>query len=176
MKIYALAPLYDQYKSFLPKDENLAAEQYESIRCKGKPIKWSAPLEVVGDDEDVGIPEADIGFINIGSIVLADAAYLVLKNIAEQYGQLLPLKYEGRSLWLWNVTHVIDALDADKSQFNSYGGVVNPVFSAEKIGSALVFKMKEDNFTNIYCSDSFVKLIKANSFTGLEFDEFEPID
>lgn len=175
MKIYALAPLYDQYKSLLAKDDDLAAEQYESLRCKGKHIKWPAPLAVVGDEDGVGIPEADIGFINIGSIVLTDAAYLVLKNIAEQYGQLLPLSYEGRSLWLWNVTHVIDALDSDKSQFNSYGGVVNPIFSTEKIGSSLVFKMKEDNFTNIYCTESLVKLIKTNNFTGLEFDEFELI-
>lgn len=170
-----LSPLYDKYKNFLVKDEGLAAEKYKSLRCKGKPINWPAPLAVVGDEEDVGIPEGDIGFINIGSIVLSETSYLLLKSIVEQYGQLLPLNYEGRSLWLWNVTHIIDALDADKSQFNSYGGVVNPIFSAKKIGSSMAFKIKEDNFTNIYCTESLVKLIKTNNFNGLEFDEFELI-
>lgn len=170
------SPLYDKHKSFLAKDEDLAAEQYESLRCKGKPIKWPAPLSVVGDEDNVGIPEADIGFINIGSIVLTNAAYLVMKDIAEQYGQLLPLSYEGRSLWLWNVTHVIGALDYDKSEFNSYGGVVTPIFSAKKIGSSMAFKIKEDNFTNIYCTDSLVELIKTKGFTGLEFDEFDLVE
>lgn len=173
MKIYALAPLYDQYKSFLAKNDDLAAEEYGSLRCKGKPINWPAPLAIIGDDEDVGIPEADIGFINIGSIVLAESSYALLKDIAEKYGQLLPLNFEERNLWLWNVTNTVDALNNNRSEFNSYGGVVKPFFSAEKIGDSMVFKIKEDNFTNIYCTDRFVQLIKENSFTGLDFDEFE---
>jgi hypothetical protein len=175
MKIYALAPLYDQYKSFLAKDNDIAAERYESLRCKGKPINWPAPLTIVGDEEDVGIPEADIGFINIGSIVLAETSYALLKNVVAQYGQLLPLNLDGRSLWLWNVTNIVDALDSKKSEFNSYGGVVSPIFSGEKIGQSIAFKIKEDNFTNIYCTDQFVKLVKQNELTGLDFDEFDVV-
>lgn len=176
MKVYVLAPLYDQYKSFLAKDDGLATEQYESLRCKGKPIKWPTPLAIVGDEEDIGIPEADIGFINIGSIVLAETSYTLLKDITEQYGQLLPLNFEGRNLWLWNVTNIVDALDSKKSDFNSYGGVVNAVFSAEKIGKSMAFKIKEDNFTNIYCTDQFVQFIKEHKLTGLDFDEFDVIE
>lgn len=173
MKVYAIQPKYDEYKGYLVKDELKARAQYGSARCKGQPLDWPAPLEIVADEEDIGIPEADIGLLTIGSLVLTEGAHTALKEVAEQYGQLLPLQYGARTLWLWNITNAPGALDKERSTFNDFGGVTNPVFSAAKMADNTVFKLQEDNFTGIYCNDIFRELIESHNFSGLEFEELD---
>lgn len=173
MKVYAIQPKYDEYKGYLVKDEEEARAQYGSARCKGQPLNWPASLEIVADEEDTGVLEADIGLLTIGSLVLTEGVHAVLKEIAEQYGQLLLLQYGARTLWLWNITNVPGVLDNERSVFNDFGGVANPVFSAAKVADNAVFKLQEDNFTGIYCTDTFRELIESHNFSGLEFKELD---
>lgn len=175
MKVYAIQPRYDEFKGYLVKDPQVARAQYASARCKGQPLPWPAPLEILADEEDTGIPEADIGMLSSGSLVLTEGAYATLKPVAETYGQLLPLQYGDRTLWLWNITNVPGALDRERSAFNDFGGVAQPVFSAAQIADNAVFKLEEDNFSGIYCTDTFRELVESHQFSGLAFEELDVV-
>lgn len=52
--VYSLIVNRNDFKSFIPKDIPV------SIRCKGKALNWNKPLEIEIDEEDIGVPEADI--------------------------------------------------------------------------------------------------------------------
>ena len=174
MKVYLVTPKYDEFKSYdlkNPSTENLLA-----IMCKGKEVNLSKPLEIVTDEEDIGLNEADFGLINIGSIVLTEHVIDTFGEFAKNYGELIPLEYGSRTLMLWNVTNIVDALDEEHSEMNSYGGVDEEVFSKEKIGTSKIFKIKEDNFTNIYCTGVFKQMVEENAFSGLVFEEIDVVD
>lgn len=173
MKVYAVQPKYDEYKGYLVKDTDTARKLYGSARCKGQPLPWPEPLEIVADEEDTGIPEADIGMLSIGSLVLTEKAFDTLKVVTEQYGQLLPLQYGSRTLWLWNITNVPGALEDERTTFNDFGGVAEPVFSAHKVAENAIFKLREDNFSGIYCTDTFRELVESHNFSGIEFEEMQ---
>lgn len=171
MKIFSITPQYDAYKSFVPKDPDSGF----SIRCKGKVLDWPGALEVVSDEDDVGVPEADFSLLNIGSIVLSEGVFEKLAAVAEEFGQVLPLKYGDRQLYLWNVTNVIDCLDKEKSRMNEFGGVTEPVFRSIAIPALSVFKIREDNYTGIFCTDKFIDLVDQDGFTGLVREEFDVV-
>ncbi|MCX2780865.1 hypothetical protein OQJ46_14905 [Microbulbifer thermotolerans] len=173
MKAYIIQPKYDEYKSYLVKNEELSREHYSSTRCKGQALDWPEPLEIIADEEDSGIPEADIGLLSVGSLVFTEGVYIELRNEALKYGQLLPLKYGKRTLWLWNVTNVCNALNIEKSELNSFGGVTKPVLNASTVNENMVFKLREDNYTGIYCNDTFRNLVEHNKFSGIEFEELD---
>ncbi|QIL88959.1 hypothetical protein GNX18_03650 [Microbulbifer sp. SH-1] len=120
-----------------------------------------------------GATEADIGILTFCSLVLTEGAWSELKEIAERYGHLLPWQYGERRLWLWNVTNVANVLDRDRSSFNHFGGVSHPVFTADKLTDNPVFKLREDNYTAIYCTYTFRQLIENHNFTGLEFEALD---
>lgn len=171
MNVYVIEPLYDQFTSYVPVDSHIASSQYSSLRCKGEPLNWPSPLPIKVEEEDLGMPEADIGFINIGSLVLSEAANKALADISASCGELLPLTLADRRLWLWNVTTVVDALDKAESVFNSHGGVTAPVFSRAALANVQVFKIREDNFSNIYCTDAVARLIEQHQLSGIELSE-----
>jgi hypothetical protein len=141
------------------------------LRCKGLNISWPEPLKITGDEEDAGIPEPDIGLLNIGSLVFSESAIKNIREVLREFGQLLPLVYNGRAFYLWNVTNVLSALDTNESEFNEYGGVSKAVFSEKTIPHCSAFKIKEDNATNIFCTEDFANLIKENNLSGVDFEE-----
>lgn len=171
MKIFSIISKYDEYKSYVPKDWNEATNHFSSLRCKGKKMEWPKPLEIIGDNEDTGMPEPDIGIINIGSLVLSTGALIYLRKIVSKYGQLLPLNYGDQKMYLWNITNIIDALDKEKSEMNDFGGVSKITFSKKKILDSKIFKIREDNATNIFCTQEFVDIVLGNNLSGIEFEE-----
>lgn len=175
MKVYSITPKYDEFKSFVPKDWDEAITHYSSLRCKGSELSWPKPLQVVGDEEDVGIPEPDIGLLNIGSLVFSDSAIENIRGALEKHGQLLPLMYNKRTFYLWNITNVLNALNPNESEFNDHGGVSKAVFSKNAIPRCSVFKIKEDNATSIFCTEDFANMIKENNLSGVDFEEQESI-
>jgi len=164
--IYSLNVNYDDFKSFIPKDMSV------SIRCKAKPLNWSEPLEIDIDEEDVGIPEADISMLNIGSFVIPESLYDELFRRFDNDCEFLPLKMGGRKFRLVNVIRVVDCVDKTHSTFNEFGGVSELVFDREKLPSGGLFKISEDNFSSIFCGDDIYDLINRHKITGVEFEEF----
>ena len=121
-KIYALQVDYDNFKSFIPSDLT------SNVRCKGQPLNWSKPLSIEVDEDDMGMPEADISLLNIGSFVVSENLKDELFKSFDNDCEYLPLQLQGRNYYLVNVINVIDCLDKNASKFNEFGGVSEIVF------------------------------------------------
>lgn len=167
--IYVLEIDYDNFKSFLPKNSDV------SLRCKGKPLNWKEPLEIEADEEDVGMPEADISLLNIGSFVMRCGVFDDLLSEFKSDFELLPLSYKGQDYYLCNVVNVIDCLDKDLSKFNEFGGVSKIVFDSSKISREGFFKIQEDNCTSIYCTENIRALFTDKAISGAEFHKFDVV-
>lgn len=163
IKVHSLQVDFDNYKSFVPKDLSV------SVRCKGKPLNWQKPLQIEVDEDDLGMPEADISLLNIGSFLITDTIYQDYFAIYSSDFEALPVICNDRPYVLINVTRVIDCLDKEQSQFNEFGGVKELVFDSDKLPESGFFKITEDNCTNIYCMPDVVDLINKEKLTGVEF-------
>ncbi len=165
-KVYSLLVNYDDFKSFIPKD--LSA----SVRCKGKPLNWDKPLEIEIDEEDMGMPEADISMLNIGSLVISESLYNEAFRGFIEGCEFLPLEMGDRKFRLVNVINVVDCIDKNQSSFNEFGGVSDLVFDKTKLPTSGFFKIAEDNFSSIFCVDDVRELIQSHKISGVELEEF----
>ena len=163
--IVAVEVDYENFKSFVPKGS-------EVIRCKGKPINFETPINIVVDEEGAGIPLADISMLNIGSFVITQDFYEHMKQSAVDTCQFIPLQWLGIRLWLVNVLAVADCLDKEHSEFNSFGGVSSVVFDLSKVPMVGFFKIAEDNHTGIFVSQNMLDVINNYNPTGVEFEKF----
>lgn len=171
MAIYTIEPIFDKYKTYLPKDEDDTYKKFGSLRCKGATYSWPETLEVAYEDDDSLIEVSDISTIQIGSLVFNEKAYIELNETLNKYGEFLPLIHGDENLWLFNATNVIDAIDKTKSKFNEHGGIKLPFFNCRSIKNEHVFKIKEDNYTSIFCSEKIKKIIETSNLKGVEFIE-----
>jgi hypothetical protein len=173
IQIYSFQVDYDNFKSFVPSE--LSSQENVSTRCKGKPLNWTRPLLIETDEDDVGLPEADISLVNIGSFVVSESLHSQFFNIYTDSCEFLPLSFGERKLYLVNVIRVIDCLNKTQSKFNEFGGVSEIVFDKEKVPPSGFFKIKEDNFSTIFCAGDVRDLIKNNELTGSDFEAFSVI-
>lgn len=169
-KIYALEVDYDNFKSFIPKSVDV------SLRCKGQRLDWKDTLDIEIDAEDLGMPEADISLLNIGSFVMLRSLFNELFSDFKSDFELLPLSLDGREYYLCNVVNIVDCLDKGKSMFNEFGGVSKAVFDASKLPAGKFFKIPEDNCTSIFCTKIVKDVFEKNALSGVEFDEFDVTD
>ena len=165
-RIYALEIDYENFKSFVPSDMAI------SVRCKGEALNWKDALAIETDEEDIGMPEADISLLNIGSFVISADLRQTLSSISDDGCEYLPLVFRDRNYFLVNVIRVADCLDKSLSEFNPYGGVRKIVFDANKVPKSGFFKITEDNCTTIFCAADIHDLFMQNSLTGVDFEEF----
>lgn len=164
-KVFSIQANYDGYKSFVLSDPEV------TLRCKGKPLNWTTPQPIEVDEDDVGVPEADISLVNIGSFVIFEQVYKDVFHKYDRSCEFLPLTRDGKKYFAANVITVIDCLDKS-SNFNEYGGVTKAVFDLSKIPTEALFKIKEDNFTTIFCTDETRQAIIEAGLTGAEFEVF----
>lgn len=97
-----------------------------------------------------------------------------LAPVLTQYGQLLPLT--GETVWLFNVTTVLDALDKEKSHIVYFddGDILDierHVFKKDVIGTAEVFKLPR-RASAVYVTGSFVDKVRD---AGLRDVAFVPV-
>ncbi|WHI45955.1 imm11 family protein [Microbulbifer sp. JMSA004] len=167
MTIYTIELSDDNNCTFTPKDEVRSIETHGSLLSKGKELEWPHSLEVSLEDE---CEIKDFSFIQSGSLVISNNVKVIIGEELEKFGQLLTITYNNKTFWLWNVTQSLDALDHGQSSFNRYGSVSRPVFKKDLPEQILAFKIKEDNFSTIFCNSYLKDLIQANNFNGVSFE------
>lgn len=167
MTIYTIELSDDNDCTFIPKDEVKSIETHGSLLSKGKELEWPHSLEVLLEEE---CELKDFSFIQSGSLVISNNVKIMIGEELEKYGQLLAITYNNEPFWLWNVTQSLDALDHGQSSFNRYGGVSRPVFKKDLSDKILAFKIKEDNFSTIFCNSRLKDLVEANNFSGVSFE------
>ncbi|BFM10645.1 hypothetical protein R50072_07980 [Simiduia litorea] len=146
-----------------------------TLRCKGKPLNWATAQPIEVDEDDIDILEADISLAKFGSFVISEK---LLQDVFQKYErncEFLPLIRDGKKYFAVNVITVIACLDRKSSTFNEYGGVTKAIFDISKIPAETLFKIKEDNFTTIFCTEDIHSAVVEANITGAEFEEYPTV-
>ncbi len=181
MKIYKLRPNTD-YKMIFPVDSFPRGV----MSFKGKPIIDSFKKEFQAKYSDDDKPIPDIAYLGMVTYAFKMDAANDLADILEESGEALPI-YVGEDVWYaLNITTTSDALDRDKSEFEMDDGTIKRmpkkfVFDTSKLPDTTLFKIPDDNFTDVFCIDrrssdeevlnNFFCAVSGHNLTGLEFEE-----
>lgn len=166
MTIYKFAVLEDQEWIF-PADD----EDFETfLAMDGRVIQdWASPVMRMVEAEETNY--SDFPWLGEHAPILKKPAIDALAPTLTQYGQLVPLK--GESVWLFNVTTVLDALDKDKSGIVYFDDgdilvIERHVFKRDVIGTAEIFKLPM-RASAVYVSGSFVERVRNAGLRGVSF-------
>jgi len=182
MKVYKLKADLD-YSLMYPEDKVFQSENFE---FNAKPLIDHLPEFQAYFDTSKGRPIPDIAYLGMATFAFRKDVAEKMTEILESAGEMLPF-YCGEELWYClNVLSVYDALDEDESEYEYNDGLIKLnikkyVFDKQKIKKISLFKIPNDNFSQIYCADrrqtdsqvmnNFFCAVHANEFTGLKFVE-----
>ena len=184
MNIYTVKPDPD-FRLMFPEDSVYESENWE---FKAKPLAGKIPLHFqahLSETNDKPIP--DIAWIGMTTFAFRKDVATELLDILEDAGELLPFQLDGDVWYCLNVLKSSEnAVDPVKSSYEIDDGEVRfglkkPFFNLDNLPSSSLFKIKEDNYTNIYCIDkrnteedvlnNFFCAIASHKFTGIKFEK-----
>ncbi len=184
MKIYTVKP-DSTFRLMFPEDSICDMDEWE-FKCE--PLSGKIPLHFTAyfsDKNEKPIP--DIAWIGMSTFAFRGDVATELVDILEQAGELLPFKVDGDVWYCFNVLQKSDdAIDPEKSKYEIDDGEMrfglkSPAFKLEKLPKSSLFKIKDDNYTTIYCIDNrsadddvlnnFFCALAAKGYTGVKFEE-----
>ena len=135
----------------------------------------SPPMQLRWDDyEAAETAEAcDFPIANdSGAIVMSEHAKKALMPFLNPYGELLPLDCHEGSFWILNVTHIVDALDSERSEWAPVPGespmLWREAFLTEKIADSALFRLPPSwKKSRTYFTQLFLDEIVRHGLTGL---------
>ncbi len=150
--------------------------------AKGDPLSWDVRphAEVFVDPgKKKAKPRVDISALRPGTLVLNAKAKVALGDFLSQFGQLLEIDVQGSVEWFYNVTNVIDCIDADKSDKRPSGAIAKEAFHERMVPSTpALFKDPRTARTKIYANEEakavLERLMSAAHLTGAAFSEPGP--
>lgn len=120
------------------------------------------------------LPKGDTPGLSSHIPVFSARALKVLADFLERRGELLPILCDRETYFLFNVTHVIDALDepnCDIERFN--GGRIMSIdryaFVEKKLMGEILFKLPQAPLGWVYVTDPFVDRVKTEGLKGFKF-------
>lgn len=184
MKIYKVKP--DSSFSLLYPEDPVYRSQNWEFKCESKagiiPLHFKAYFLSENDN-----PIPDIAWIGMSTFAFQDEVATALLDILEDAGELLPFTVEGEQWYCFNVLAKTDnGIDHEKSKYEIDDGemrfgLTKPAFISENLPDTSLFKIKDDNYTNIYCIDkrdtdedvlsNFFCAVAGHGFTGVIFEE-----
>ncbi|WP_444996672.1 hypothetical protein [Aliikangiella sp. IMCC44359] len=184
MKIYNVKPDAN-YRLLFPEETVYKSDLWE-FKCQ--PLAGRLPLHFkaqFSDRDDAPLP--DIAWIGMSTFAFRRDVADELAHILEPSGELLPFTVDGEQWYCFNVlSHSDNAVDIENSSFEiddgeTRFGLKKPCFIEANLPKTSLFKIKEDNYTNILCVDrrepeeevlnNFFCAIAAHKFTGIKFTE-----
>lgn len=182
MKIYKLAPDLN-YSLMYPEDEVFQSEHFT---FKAKPLVDHLPQFQAYFDVKKGKPIPDIAYLGMATFAFKKEVAEYMTDILESAGEMLPFYCEDDLWYCLNVLNVYDALDESKSEYEYNDGttklnLIKYQFDPSKIKKASLFKIRNDNYSQIYCADrrktdsqvlnNFFCAVSGLGFTGVKFIE-----
>jgi len=176
--IYVIHPDYQHYKSFVF-DSKLVRKALGSetqFHFSRLPITyregWKSfdiSFENLGRSKKIVMPDI---MIRNGRLFFSANAHDVLAPAIDEYGEFLPITYNGTSGFLFNVLSVaddVDAVDQKLSTKNEFGEVQSLYFDETRLKNRSLFKTAFDNYLGIYCDGNLKKIIEDNQLKGIIF-------
>lgn len=127
-------------------------------------------------DRNLKLVPVDAPVFSSGSFIVKDRARRAIGHMLEDFGEFLPLKSPEGTIWAYNATHVLDALDMQKCEFTRFpsGLVVDInryVFKPEVVRGIHAFRIANFRPWKIFFSGEFVARWQAAKLTGITFRE-----
>jgi hypothetical protein len=146
--------------------------------AKGDPLSWDIRphTEVfIEPGKKKSKPRVDISALRPGTLVLNAKARAALGDFLAQFGQLLEIDVQGSIEWFYNVTNVIDCIDADKSDKRPSGAIAKEAFQGMMPSTPALFKDPRTARTKIYANEGakavLESLMAAAHLTGAVFSQ-----
>lgn len=173
INIYVLLADANRYQNIVPVNER--DWQFFSKSFDGKPQgkNWESPqIEVLIDKAHKNRPESDMPDFASHIPVFSRRAVNVLQPLIEPYGEFLKLAIDTQELYAFNVTKLVDALDLDKSVYETFSDgkrimlIRKHVFKDSVIAGLPIFKLIQSPLAYVYVNEIFVAAVKNNNLTG----------
>ena len=153
----------DEFAPLVPSDAQVSSGIFE---FDGTPRVWkrrpTVELYEEAGKKALLLPRGDASLLLAGSLVLNQKAVDVLGPLLTQFGQLLEAKVEGRIEYFYNVTRLIDCIDAERSQKRASGSIVKEAFRPEALPDGpAVFKDPRTARIRIYANDEAKQLLET---------------
>ena len=137
-----------------------------------KPLKF----KLIDRNQGLSLHAVDVPWLGSHALIFKPAAILPLRRTLEAHGELLPLTCERSKLWVFNPTHVLDALDPLSSQVTRFPNgrvmwVTRYGFVPEQIRGVAIFKISDLRVSPTFVSDEIVDLFREHHLTGLDFTQ-----
>jgi hypothetical protein len=116
----------------------------------------------------------DVMPLDTVDLALSATAARALLDVVEGFAEALPLGGYPAGYSLFNVTHVVDALDLDRSKvtYTADGRIdkiVQHAFVPEKLRRVPVFKLPQRPRSSVYVTDPFVDRVTQAELRGFAF-------
>jgi hypothetical protein len=172
MNVFILDADVNKYRGIYYQNEDDIVEF--NRRFDGTPLgkRWTGKEKFALIRE--GLPKGDTPGLSSHIPVFSTRAVKVLADFLGRSGEILPIRCDPETYFLFNVTHVIDALDEANSEIERFddGGILDIVqyaFVEQKLKGEVLFKMPQDLLGWVYVTDPFVDRVRAAGLKGFKF-------
>lgn len=133
-------------------------------------------MELVNEDLGRPLKISDSPWLGSYTLILRPRTLDVMKDYIYKYGRIVPFKVKDDDFFFWVVTNVKDALNKEESDIfyvgkdKRIGAIERYKLKESVLGEDDVFRLKDDDYGEIYVSENFVSDWKKAKLKGLEFD------
>ena len=134
---------------------------------------WNTPLHIKFRPPENFTQEfiPDLSEVD-GKLFLNQKAYDLIKGMLKQYGEFLPITYDGGTGYLFNILTIAEDMDGLNEQLighDKHGNLENFGFHEEIMGKIPIFRAKLDSYQGIFCNEAIKKRIADTKLSGVFF-------
>ena len=136
-------------------------------------------MRVIRVDEGRRLLASDAPWLGASTLVFRSSVLDAVGLDLSRYGELLPVSCRRDSLWIYNPTDVIDALDEESSSLDRFDDgrimiIYRYAFRPDVVEGKDVFKIPSRRISPTFFSRRFVERWQASGLKGLDFVEVWP--
>jgi len=153
------------------------SSDFSTIRemCDGTPRAGTWPVPPMHVYRDGGRMDVDAPWLGSHVLILRPRAVAALGKVLRDYGELLPVPCDNAEVALFNVTHILEALDEAASTIARFRNsdrimeIEHYAFRESVIGDSIIFKIPCHQSSSIFLTEAFIDLWRSAGLTGLDF-------
>lgn len=152
-------------------DKFLDGFEGEPMAASWRPVQMKVLRKTKSDwDRKLG----DFSPLTGGNAAFSERAVNVLGRVLTDNGELLPLKCDEGSFFVYNVTRFVDALDNANTECNRFDDgkifrFIRPEFYKKKLGKFPVFKVPQSPRGDVFVTDEFTQRVMDGGLVGFKF-------
>lgn len=159
----------------------LASYDFEKISAlingEQRSANWTPiKVKIFRESNRKALSKSDSPWLGSHALIFRPTALNALRPTLEDHGELLPLDCADGDLSIYNVTHIIDALDYENSSITRFKSgeimmIMKYIFRAHMLRGVKIFKVENLKASPTFVTKNFVDLWSKNKLKGLAFIE-----